>query len=165
MRNITILKRKKLKERVGIDHFLQLWFNYHFLFFKSLISRGLKLRAFNFFLAIKKGLKNSEKFDPSFLFLIAMLKITPLLILKSVKIGGAVYSVPFPIHYWKKVSYGCRWVIKLLKDNQRVFSIDTIVESLVSSFYDDGVSINKKKDVYNHAELNRHLIKNKLFRK
>ena len=60
---------------------------------------GLKLRAFNFFLKVKKGLKVNEKFDPSFLFLIAMLKITPLLILKPVKIGGATYSVPFPINY------------------------------------------------------------------
>lgn len=165
MRNITIFKRKRLQERVGIDHFLQLWFNYHFLFFKSLIFRGLKLKAFNFFINIKKGLKISEQFDPSFLFLISMLKITPLLILKPVKIGGATYAVPFPINYWKKISYGCRWVIKLLKDNQRVFSVNSIVDSLVSSFYNEGFSINKKKDVYHTAELNRHLIKNKIFKK
>lgn len=165
MRHITKIKKKRFKERVGIDHFLQLWFNYHFLFFKSLISRGLKLRAFNFFLNIKKGLKFSEQFDPSFLFLIAMLKITPFLILKSISIGGAIYSVPFPINYWKKISYGCRWVIKLLRDNQRVFSINAIVDSLVSSFYDEGISFSKKKEVYHLAELNRHLIKKKVFRK
>jgi len=102
MRKINKLKRKKLNERPNIDHFLQLWFNYHFLFFKSLISRGLKLRAFNFFIKVKHGIKLQEKFDPAFLFLIAMLKITPLLILKSVKIGGAMYNIPFPLNYWKK---------------------------------------------------------------
>src|SRR5277367_6232806 len=99
MRNIMKYKKKKLSERPYIDHFLQLWFNYHFLFFKSLISRGLKLRAFNFFIKIKHGIKIQENFDPSFLFLIAMLKITPLLILKSVKIGGANYNIPFPLNY------------------------------------------------------------------
>jgi hypothetical protein len=40
------------------------------------------LRAFTFFLKIKKGIKENEKYDPAFIFLLAMLKITPSLILK-----------------------------------------------------------------------------------
>jgi len=102
MRYISKIKKRKVNERVSFNSFLQLWFNYHFLFFKSLISRGLKLRAFNFLIKVKHGIKLQENFDPSFLFLIAMLKITPLLILKSVKIGGAIYNIPFPLNYWKK---------------------------------------------------------------
>jgi len=57
MRYISKIKRKKFDERISFDRFLQLWFNYHFFFFQSLIFRGLRLRAFYFFVFIKSGLK------------------------------------------------------------------------------------------------------------
>lgn len=165
MRQITKLKRKRINERIDFDHFLQLWFNYHFLFFRSLIFRGLKLRAFSFFSKVKQGLKVVEDFDPSFLFLLSMLKITPSLMLKPLRIGGAVYEIPFPITYWKKIIFSCRWVIKLLKDINRVVSVNSIVDALSTSLVDQGLSMEKKFSVYELAALNRHLIRNKIFRK
>jgi ribosomal protein S7 len=99
MRNISKTKYKRINEVVYFNRFIQLWFNYHFLFFRSLIFRGLKLRAFTFFIKIKKTLKNKVKHDPSFIFLLVMLKITPALILKPLRVSGAVYNVPYPIGY------------------------------------------------------------------
>jgi len=66
MRYVSKLKKKRLQERVSFNRLLQLWFNYHFFFFRSLIFRGLKLRAFSFFILIKFGLKSKE-FMPDFL--------------------------------------------------------------------------------------------------
>lgn len=57
MRYISKIKKKRFFERSSFDRILQLWFNYHFFFFQSLIFRGLKLRAFSFFIFIKSGLK------------------------------------------------------------------------------------------------------------
>jgi len=99
LRYLTKIKRKRINERLYIDHFIQLYFNYHFLFFRCLILRGLKLRAFNIFINIKNRLKKHQKFDPSFVFLICLLKITPALMLKSIKIGGAAYLIPCAITY------------------------------------------------------------------
>ena len=62
MRYISKLKKKRFSERYGVIRFLQLWFNYHFFFFQSLIFRGLKLRAFTFFVSVKSGLKASRFF-------------------------------------------------------------------------------------------------------
>lgn len=61
--------------------------------------RGLKLRAFNTFLKIKEGLKYAEDFDPSFVFLIAMLNITPSLMIREFVKGNNVFQVPFPVNY------------------------------------------------------------------
>jgi ribosomal protein S7 len=57
------------------------------------------LRAFTIFVLIKKELKEHQEFDPAFVFLICMLRITPALILKSVKYGGTSYLIPFPVSY------------------------------------------------------------------
>jgi len=59
----------------------------------------------------------------------------------------------------------CRWVIKLLKKQGRIFTVDRIVDSLVLSFIDEGLSMEKKWEVYFTALTNRHLLKNKIFLK
>jgi ribosomal protein S7 len=71
------------------------------------MNRGLKLRAFNFFLKIKKELKVREDFDPSFVFLISMINITPSLMIKHVERRGVLYKIPFPVLYWKKIILSC----------------------------------------------------------
>jgi hypothetical protein len=38
-------------------------------------------------------------FDPSFIFFLALLKITPILVLKPLPLGSVNYEMPFPITY------------------------------------------------------------------
>jgi hypothetical protein len=57
------------------------------------------LKAFSFFLNIKSNLKKFEFFDPSFVFFIGVLKITPCLITKPFNFGGTSYDVAFPLNY------------------------------------------------------------------
>lgn len=64
MRQISIKKKKRFLVRKGFDYLLQLWFNFHFFFFSTLIFRGLKLRAFGFFILIKHGLKLNKFLTP-----------------------------------------------------------------------------------------------------
>lgn len=108
---------------------------------------------------IKKGLKLKEDFDPFLVFLIAMLKISPQIILLPLKLSGVVYGVPFPMGHKKQVTFAIRWVIKLLRDNHRVFKTSTIVDLLISSIYNKGPAIQKKMDIYDVSLKNRHLIK------
>jgi hypothetical protein len=84
MRKISKLKKKRVEERLTFDQISQLYFNYFFLFFNSLIFRGLKLRAFTLLIDIKTELKIKSSEDPCFLFLVAMLKITPSVMLRVV---------------------------------------------------------------------------------
>ena len=99
MRRISKISRKRLDKRLSFNFLLQLWFNYHILFYRCLISRGLKMRAFNYFILIKNKIKILEDFDPSFIFLLSFLKITPSLNIRYKKMGGASYGLPFPINY------------------------------------------------------------------
>jgi len=55
-------------------------------------------------------------------------------------------------------------VIKLLKDAHRVITVKTVVDALVLSLIDDGISMEKKYEVYDIAELNSHLIRNRVFK-
>jgi len=43
-----------------------------------------------------------------FSFFLALLNITPVLIVKAVAIGSVNYDMPFPIDYWRRISYASR---------------------------------------------------------
>jgi len=81
---------------------------YHNKFFGSLIFRGCKLKAFNFFSILQYNLKLKKNFDPFLLFLISMLKITPNVFLRSIRFGSVTQSIPFPITEEKQVSFAIK---------------------------------------------------------
>ena len=85
--------------------------------------------------------------------------------LKTIKVGGSSYMVPFPITYWKKITFSCRWVIKLLKENYRALSVESASKVLIFSLYGFGLAYDKKKKVYFTSFINKHLLKNKAFKK
>ena len=160
MRNISkFLKYYRYKRSFWHDYYWNIWFVYHNVFFGSLISRGKKLLAYNMFLNIKYQLKIKEKFDPYFVFLIAMMKISPSVLLIPLKRSGVIQGVPFPITDRKKVTFAIKWVIKLLKDSKKVVTVARIVELLVSSIYGRGATIKKKRMYYFKGINNRGLLK------
>jgi ribosomal protein S7 len=85
-----------------------MWFSYHNIFFGALIFRGKKAHAFNMFLRIKEQLKLRERFDPSLVFYVAMLKITPNVVLFPVKRSGVMEAAPFPIGSRKQVTFAVK---------------------------------------------------------
>ena len=82
MRFLLKFYKKKSKMSFWYNFYLQLWYNYHKLFFCSLISKGKKIKAFNTFLKIKKLLKNKEDYDPSLIFLVALIIQDPSVLYK-----------------------------------------------------------------------------------
>jgi ribosomal protein S7 len=84
------------------------WFKYHQLFFHSLIWRGRKLFAFNFFIKVKQELKLREESDPSLVLFVALLKITPEVILFPQRRAGVVHMVPMPITIKKQITYSIK---------------------------------------------------------
>jgi len=141
------------------EYYSYLWYRYHRLFFKSLIFKGRKLWAFNFFINLKYELKLQEKIDPFWTFIIALMKITPEVMLFPKKLGGVIHWVPLPIGERKKYTFAVRWVIKLVRDKNRIITIKNLTESLISAIYNRGISIEKKLSVYKTAGTNRHLVK------
>lgn len=138
---------------------LYLLYKYHYHFFHSLINRGNKLWAFNFFIEVKFFLKLDEELDPLILFFLAITNITPEVLLFPYHSGGIVNSVAMPITLRKQIIFATKWVIKLLKDKFRIVSVDSVTTILIDALYNEGLSIDKKLSVQIEATRNRYLIK------
>jgi len=126
------------------DYYSYLYFRYQKLFFGSLIFRGRKLWAFKFFLDLKFELKQCEGVEPFWVFLIAMMKITPELLLFPKKLGGIIHWVPLPIGERKQYTFAVKWVIKLLRDKYKSITLKNITETLIQAIYNKGDSFEKK---------------------
>lgn len=158
MSNIFILnKYDKYNHRYDYNQYI--WFRYNKLFFGSLIVRGRKLWAFNFFILLKLELKKREQLEPYWVFLVGIMKITPDFLLFPLKLGGVVQGVPLPITERKQYTFGVKWVIKLLKDKLGKFSVSTIADILIEAIYNKGLGIERKLSIYEIGSKNRHLIR------
>lgn len=141
------------------DYISYMHFRYHTLFFKSLVFRGRKLWAFNFFIGLKYQLKLREKVNPFWVFLVALMKITPDFLLFPKKFAGRVSGVPLPISEVKQYTFATKWVIKLIKDKYDKVTIPLVADTLISAIYDKGIAMEKKRETYTEGFKNRHLIK------
>lgn len=140
-----------IKYKSQFDYFSYMSFRYHHLFFHSLIFKGNKLWAFNFFILIKYELKKREMVDPFWVFLVSIMKITPEFILLPLKLGGTTQFVPLPISEKKQYTFAIKFVIKLIRDRFRKLSVSSICDALVLSIYNKGISIEKKTSLYQTA--------------
>lgn len=113
--------------------FLYIWYKYHSHFFHSLISRGRKIWAFNFFIKVKYELKKSESIDPLLIFFVAITNITPEVLLFPLKLGGVTSEVAMPITIRKQIIFSTKWVIKLLKDKYSILKVITVTNILLDS--------------------------------
>jgi ribosomal protein S7 len=84
------------------------YYRYSHLLFRSLINRGHKLKAFNFMIALKLQLKLRERVDPNLIILVALLKITPDILVYPLKLGGAVQKVPLAICARKQYTFAVK---------------------------------------------------------
>ena len=78
------------------------------MFFGALISSGKKIKAFNKFIQIKYHLKQIETLDPYLIFLTALIRVTPSIYLRPLRLGSFTQGVPLPITEKKRATFAVK---------------------------------------------------------
>ncbi len=141
------------------DMYSLLLYSYFNLFYKVILKRGRKIWAYKFLLKIFFYLKRLENFNPTYIFLVAMLKISPKVMLKSLKLGVNTKMIPAPISIKNQMSFSVKWIIKLIRDQKRRVTVDEIGDLLLWALENKGASWRKKILTYKIAIENRYLLK------
>ncbi len=141
------------------DMYSLLLYSYSNLFYKVILKRGRKIWAYKFLLKIFFYLKRLENFNPTYIFLAAMLKISPKVMLKSLKLGVNTKMIPAPISIKNQMSFSVKWIIKLIRDQKRRVTVDEIGDLLLWALEKKGASWRKKILTYKIAIENRYLLK------
>jgi len=115
-------------------------------------KRGTAERIF--YTALEKMEKQSGK-DGLELFEKAIENASPILEVKSKRIGGATYQVPVEVSNDRKKALAMRWLIAGAKGRGGRPMSDRLAEEFLAASKGEGGAVRKKEEVHRMAEANR----------
>ncbi|OIP28622.1 MAG: 30S ribosomal protein S7 [Chloroflexi bacterium CG_4_10_14_0_8_um_filter_46_9] len=88
----------------------------------------------------------------------AVKNVTPALMVKSRRIGGATYQVPVEVEENRGRSIAMRWLISAARARHGNSMAEKLAAELTDAVRDQGAAIKKRSDVYRMAEANRAFV-------
>jgi small subunit ribosomal protein S7 len=98
--------------------------------------------------------KETQK-DPLMVFDEAMKNASPLLEVRSKRVGGATYQVPQEVKGEKKNSLAMRWILNAARSKKGKPMADKLAEEIIAASKNTGSAVKKKEDTHRMAEANR----------
>lgn len=121
----------------------------------KIMSKGKKSLAERIFYESMKKVNETTKKDALEVLERAINNITPIVELKSRRIGGATYQVPSEIKYERGISLALSFLIKSAKKRPGRTMISKLGNELIDAYNNCGNSIKKKDELHKMAEANK----------
>ena len=115
---------------------------------KKTIARKIVYGAFDI-------VKTQSKKDPLEIFQKALENTSPLLQVRSKRVGGATYQVPIEVKPKKRVSLAMKWILAAARAKKGKPMKIKLAEELLAAYKNEGAAVKKKEDTHRMAEANR----------
>ncbi|MBI2035183.1 MAG: 30S ribosomal protein S7 [Candidatus Liptonbacteria bacterium] len=100
-------------------------------------------------------IQKSANLEPLQVFDKAMENASPLVEVRSKRVGGANYQIPIEVRRERKFMLAARWIIAAAQNKKGKSMSDKLAEELLAAYKNEGAAIKKKQDVHRMAEANR----------
>jgi len=124
-------------------------------FINQIMTRGKKTIARKIIYGAFDIIKEKTKKEPLEIFETALKNASPLLEVKSKRVGGATYQVPIEVKGDRKLTLAMRWIIRGAKQKKRKPMREKLAAELMDAANNTGWAIKKKSDTHRMAEANR----------
>lgn len=125
-------------------------------FINNLMKRGKKSVSQDiFYSAIEEAAKSLKKENPLEILEQAMKNTSPLLEVKSRRVGGANYQVPYEVKGKRKEALAMRWIINAARKGKGKAMANKLAKELADAFNNTGEAVKKKEGTHRVAEANR----------
>jgi len=115
---------------------------------KKTVARKIVYGAFDI-------IKTKTQKEPLEVFDMAFKNASPLLEVKSKRIGGATYQVPREVKGERKLTLAMRWIIQAAKSKKGKPMREKLAEELIAAANNTGEAVKKKENTHRMAEANR----------
>ena len=85
----------------------------------------------------------------------AIRNATPLLMVRSRRVGGATYQVPLEVEAKRGQKLAMRWLIASVRGRGGKSMEEKLADELIDAFQGRGVTIKKREDVHRMAQANK----------
>lgn len=124
-------------------------------FINHIMERGKKSVAQKVVYGAFNHIKDVMKTEPRQIFDTALKNVSPVLEVKSRRIGGANYQVPLEVLEPRKTTLGMRWLIDAARSGKGKPMHVKLAEEIMAAYNNQGAAIKKKEDTHRMAEANR----------
>ncbi|MDR0955727.1 MAG: 30S ribosomal protein S7 [Candidatus Nomurabacteria bacterium] len=150
MRKVT----KSLQRRIPADR------KYQSELVQRLINKsmknGKKLAAERMvYKALEIAAKKLKSEDPLSIFETALSNISPNYEVKSRRVGGANYQIPFPIQGHRQQHFAFTWLVQAARARKGMPYEQRLAAEIVDAYNSTGAAFKKKEDTHRMAEANR----------
>jgi small subunit ribosomal protein S7 len=93
--------------------------------------------------------------NPLEVFDIAIKNASPLMEVRSRRVGGANYQVPREVRSERRLMLSLRWIVQATRARKGVATHKVLAEELMAAYNNEGVAVKKKDDTHKMAEANK----------
>lgn len=105
--------------------------------------------------ALETAAKKLESEDPLAVFEKALKNVSPNFEVKSRRVGGANYQIPFPVQGHRQLHYAFSWLVQSARDRSGMPYAERLAQEIVDAHNEAGAAFKKKEDTHRMAEANR----------
>ena len=102
-----------------------------------------------------KNIKESSKQDPLEVLKKAVTNATPVVEVKSRRVGGATYQVPVEVKAERGNSLALRFIIKSARNRPGKNMITKLGNEILDAYNNTGNSVKKKEEIHKMSEANK----------
>lgn len=120
------------------------------------IKDGKKLLAERMvYSALQQAAKKLDSEDPLAIFEKALGNVSPNFEVKSRRVGGANYQIPFAISGHRQLHFAFSWLVQAARARTGMPYAQCLANEIVDAYNETGAAFKKKEDTHKMAEANR----------
>lgn len=124
-------------------------------FVNNVMEKGKKSIAYNIFYdAVEKVSKMTGE-DGYEIWKKALANVTPVVEVRSRRIGGATFQIPTEVRPDRKISLSMKWLIRYAAERNGKSMAEKLANEIVAASKGEGAAFKKKEDTHRMAEANK----------
>src|SRR3990167_421085 len=104
--------------------------------------------------ALEQAAKKLDSEDPLAVFEKALKNVSPNFEVKSRRVGGANYQIPFPIQGHRQLHFAFSWLVQSARSRNGIPYEKRLSAEIVDAYNEAGNAFKKKEDTHKMAEAN-----------
>jgi small subunit ribosomal protein S7 len=145
---------KSLSRKIGADR------KYNSVLIQRLINKSMlngkkQVAERAVYSALEAAAKKIGSDDPVAVFEKAFENISPDFEVKSRRVGGANYQIPFPINGHRREHFAFMWLVSAARARKGMAYEKRLMSEIIDAYNETGGAFKKKEDTHKMAEANR----------
>jgi small subunit ribosomal protein S7 len=122
---------------------------------KSILDGKKSIAEKAVYAALEQAAKKLDSEDPLAVFEKALKNVSPNFEVKSRRVGGANYQIPFPVEGHRRLHYAFSWLVQSARARKGIPFSQRLALEIIDAHNEAGAAFKKKEDTHKMAEANR----------